>query len=151
MPDKRLKISKNRILLLSFRAHICKRLMSPGIDSASLCSLGPSTTNRVIVPGRQISQAAEIDSLLSISGLLKRFQIRAQFTNRFSSLFLLVPMQLDSSHASVQNCFDKNSFWNFFSLKQCKYLENAILRNIFSSLDNFYRDRPEYWDGTLIL
>jgi hypothetical protein len=36
------------------RAGICKRLRSPGIDSASLCSLaGPYTANRVVVPTRQ--------------------------------------------------------------------------------------------------
>jgi hypothetical protein len=38
---------------LSYRARICKRLWSPGIDSASLGNLGAVTPNRVVVPSRQ--------------------------------------------------------------------------------------------------
>jgi hypothetical protein len=37
------------------------------------------TTNRVIVPGRQATQAGRIDSLKLIPGLLKRLRIRPQF------------------------------------------------------------------------
>jgi hypothetical protein len=63
-----------------FRARICKRVRSPGIVSKE--SIPPayvawraSTTNRIIVPARQV--AGKISSLESIPGLLKRLKIQA--------------------------------------------------------------------------
>ncbi len=51
------------------RARVCKRLWSPGIHSASLCSLAGRYFNRVVVPVRQ----AKNRFLVSLKGL----QIRA--------------------------------------------------------------------------
>ncbi len=58
--------------LVVFRARICNRLRSPGIDSkASLYSLGRAgTSNRVVVPVRQAGNR--------FLGSLKGLQIRAQ-------------------------------------------------------------------------
>jgi hypothetical protein len=49
-------------LVSAFRARICKRLRSPGIDSASLCSMTGREGRRTGPPGWE-----------SIPGLLKRF------------------------------------------------------------------------------
>ncbi len=56
-----------------FWARICKRLRSPGIDSASLrIAWRAGTTNRVIiVMARQDTKAGWIESMESIPGLLK--------------------------------------------------------------------------------
>ncbi len=51
------------------RARICKRLWSPGIDFANLCSLTGRYENRVVVPARQAGNRF----LVSLKGL----QIRA--------------------------------------------------------------------------
>ncbi len=40
-------------MVLADRFIICKRLRSPGIDSASLCSLAGRYENRVVAPARQ--------------------------------------------------------------------------------------------------
>jgi hypothetical protein len=64
------------------RPRICKRLRSPGIDSEE--SIPPSyvawragTTNRVIVPGRQATQASGTIPWNRFLGTLKRLQIRS--------------------------------------------------------------------------
>jgi hypothetical protein len=65
-----------------FGARICKRLRSPQIDSASLCSLEVRYDNpicRTGRPGYTVTKAGGIDASESIPGLLKRLQIRDLF------------------------------------------------------------------------
>jgi hypothetical protein len=64
------------ILIIPARAHICKHLESPGIDSEesilpAYVSWLASTTNKVIVPTRQAGNRF-------LLGSLKGLQIRAQ-------------------------------------------------------------------------
>ncbi len=64
-----------------YRAGLCKPLRSPGIDSPAYVAWQSGTTTLFEVPARQATYAGRIDSLESISGLLKRLQIRAQYSS----------------------------------------------------------------------
>ncbi len=62
-----------------YRARIRKSLSSPGIDSKksippAYLALRADTPNRVVVLARHATEASGIDSLESITGLLKRLQ-----------------------------------------------------------------------------
>jgi hypothetical protein len=63
-----------------YRARICKRLGSLGIDSASLCSLAGRYYYPLCRTGQAI-YASEIDSLELTPGLLKYLHIRALVTD----------------------------------------------------------------------
>jgi hypothetical protein len=52
---------KYSTIMRKYRARICKRLRSPGIDSASLCSPGGRFDNCIVIPGSQGYKGCGID------------------------------------------------------------------------------------------
>jgi hypothetical protein len=78
-----------------FRARICERFRSPGIDSKETISptyvaWRPGTITLFVFLVRQATQAGGIDSLESIPGLLQRLQIRALEPQDFLASLLLI-------------------------------------------------------------
>ncbi len=62
--------------MLKPRVCICKRYGAQKSIPPGNVAWRAGTTNRVILLGRQVTQAGEFDSLESFPGLLKRLQIR---------------------------------------------------------------------------